>query len=299
MALTRRARNFFALRVEIAAEAAEAVGEVMRSKAKAGLIEEQDAKKRTAALTGFFSTKREADKAAAAVEESLRRLQGQLEVGKFSVTRRAVRTADWEREWRKSWTTIEAAPGLVIKPTWSRRKRRPGEVVIELYPNAAFGTGEHPTTLQCLRAIESYMRPGWEVLDVGAGSGILAIAAAKLGASRVVAVDNDIRALHCARENVQRNGVQDTVVLIASHLVSAARFQADFLVANLAAGPLEELADSCGSALRAGGIFVAAGITSEKAGPSKSSFSQRGLAVIERMDEQGWTAFVCCLGNRR
>jgi len=295
--LTRRARNWVALRVQIAAEAAEAVGEVMRSNAPSGLIEEPGARKDTVALTGFFATKREADEAAGAVQERLR-LWGRSAASDFSATQRKVRAADWQREWRKSWSAFEAAPGLIIKPTWSRRKTRPGEVVVELYPGAAFGTGEHATTLQCLRAVKRYLRPGWQVLDVGTGSAILAIAAAKLGASRVVAVDNDIRALRCARENVERNGARGEVFLIASHLLSATRFCADLLTANLTAELLQELAGSARRALRRGGIFVAAGITTEKATALERSFSPRGLAIIERADERGWTTFACRLGNR-
>ena len=115
---------------------------------------------------------------------------------------------DWESEWRSHFDLLRVGRHLVIKPTWIDYEEGPGDILIELDPGMAFGTGYHPTTYTCLEALEDIVKPGMAVLDVGTGSGILAITAAKLGASRVVALDIDPQAVRAARQNFRRTRVQ-------------------------------------------------------------------------------------------
>ena len=119
--------------------------------------------------------------------------------------------SDWRESWKKHFGVQRIGRALVVKPSWTQYRLKGGEIVIEIDPGMAFGTGQHPTTAMCLRALEELVRPGMRVLDLGCGSGILAIAAAKLGAARVLALDIDPNAVRAARENAAANGVEPAI----------------------------------------------------------------------------------------
>lgn len=131
--------------------------------------------------------------------------------GAPAVTFGRVPSADWEQAWKSGFHTIKAGPRLVIRPAWEEYHPAVGEAVVSIDPGLAFGTGTHPTTLMCLRLLEQTVEPGEAILDAGTGSAILAIAAVKLGAARVLAVDADPLAIRAARQNVELNGVADRV----------------------------------------------------------------------------------------
>lgn len=160
--------------------------------------------------------------------------------------------AEWAETWKQFFGVMHVGERIVVKPTWREYSARQGEVVLELDPGMAFGTGQHETTQMCLEYLEKLVQTGMTVVDVGTGSGILAIAAAKLGASRVWAGDNDPIAVLAAQRNVVRNGVE--------HIVSVQRAEGcdgappcDLLVANLTAGMVLELLADFARCLRAGG----------------------------------------------
>jgi ribosomal protein L11 methyltransferase len=131
---------------------------------------------------------------------------------------RRLAETDWAEAWKAHYHVLPIGRRLVIKPTWEAFVPQPDQVVIELDPGLAFGSGLHATTRLCLELMEEHLRPGQRVLDVGTGSGILAIAAARLGAAAVVALDNDAEAVRVARENVALNGVADRVAVQAGSL---------------------------------------------------------------------------------
>jgi ribosomal protein L11 methyltransferase len=170
---------------------------------------------------------------------------------------RELEDSDWAEGWRKHVTSVRTRR-LLIKPPWSRAQPREGQQVIELEPGMAFGTGDHPTTLACLRAIDRLMRPGQRVLDLGTGSGILAIAAAKLGASAALGVDTDPVAVEAARENCRRNGVKVTIV--EGSLDVGRDWGPDLALANLTSQLHMDLAAAIAEALPAGGVLFGAGI---------------------------------------
>ena len=128
-----------------------------------------------------------------------------------TVRTRWLREEDWAEAWKAFFPVLRVSRRLVICPAWRSYRARAGEAVIRLDPGMAFGTGQHPTTLMCLRALEETVRPGADVLDLGAGSGILALAAARLGAASVLALDTDPLAVRAARENVRLNGLEAIV----------------------------------------------------------------------------------------
>lgn len=179
--------------------------------------------------------------------------------GKVHGVERELDEADWAEGWRKQVKTVRT-DRLLIKPPWSRAQPRPGQEVIVLEPGMAFGTGDHPTTLACLRSIDRLVHPGDRVLDLGTGSGILAIATAKLGASKVLALDTDPMAVEAARENCVRNGVQDRVQVIEGSLDAETDWRPDLLLANLTSQLHMDLAPAISAALPVGCTLVGAGI---------------------------------------
>jgi len=199
---------------------------------------------------------------------------------------------DWASAWKKHYRVLRVGRCLVIKPSWQEYAPRPGDVVVELDPGMAFGTGVHPTTQMCLAALEDHLRPGMRVLDLGTGSGILAIAAAKLGAGSVLALDVDPVAVRVARDNVLANEVEDIVVVRQGSLAEAeGRF--DFVLANILAKVIVELAEqSLADRLRTGGLLVAAGIIEDQEEEVRGALQAHGMAVIERRQERDWVMLI-------
>ncbi|MCX7854466.1 MAG: 50S ribosomal protein L11 methyltransferase [Anaerolineae bacterium] len=203
---------------------------------------------------------------------------------------RIVAETDWAEAWKKHLTVLHIGRRLVIRPSWLPYTPIEGEVVVELDPGMAFGTGTHPTTQMCLLALEDYVRPGARVLDLGTGSGILAIAAAKLGAKRVLALDTDPQAVSVARENVYRNGVADRVRVARGSLAQAiGRF--DVVVVNILARVLVEMAEQ-GLARRLApeGRLVVAGLLAAQEEDVRKAFQQNGLAIVGRRQVEDWVA---------
>ncbi|GIW19872.1 MAG: hypothetical protein KatS3mg065_0168 [Chloroflexota bacterium] len=183
-----------------------------------------------------------------------------------------------------------------MRPTWRRYRAGPDDVVLALDPGMAFGTGLHPTTRLCLRALEDLadggtLGPATRVLDLGSGSGILAIAAAKLGAASVLALDLDPIAVEATAANARRNRLAARIEARRGSLPSgAAPF--DLVLANLVASILVELAPSLAAELAPGGRLVASGIVDERAAEVEAAFVAAGLAVVERLKDGDWIAFV-------
>jgi ribosomal protein L11 methyltransferase len=179
---------------------------------------------------------------------------------RVELTARPIYEQDWAVNWREFFGVVETGGRIVVVPTWVDHEPRPGQRVIRLDPGRAFGTGHHETTRLCLRALERHVRPGASVLDVGTGSGILAIAAALLGAGHVLAVDIDPTAVEVARENCSANGVE--VVLRAGALESRPG-QFDVVVANISAPANIALAPLFGASVRPDGILILSGLLEE------------------------------------
>lgn len=203
-----------------------------------------------------------------------------------------VRDEDWANCWKKYFHTDKVGKRLVIQPSWEAYTPAPGELVLRLDPGAAFGTGTHPTTAMCLRAMERLVRPGMTVFDVGTGSGILAIAAAKLGAAAVRAVDYDRTAVRVARENVCANGVQDVVTLGESDLFSALSGRAELVTANLVADLVIRLLPELGARLSPGGALLASGIIAGRAAEVRAAAEAHGFTAAEEYEEKEWRAMV-------
>jgi ribosomal protein L11 methyltransferase len=208
---------------------------------------------------------------------------------------RTVAEEDWAEAWKERLTVMHFGQRLVVRPSWLEYAPAPGEVIIQLDPGMAFGTGLHSTTQMCLVALEEAVRPRMEVLDLGTGSGILAIAAAKLGAGYVLAVDNDPVAVRAARENVVANGVQETVSVMHGSLAEAAGSY-DLVAANILARVIVAMAqEGLAKRVRSGGTLVATGILDGQEPEVIAALEREGLSVIEQRRIEDW---VCLLAQR-
>lgn len=200
---------------------------------------------------------------AALAEELRRTLQDDLPGAAIDVRLAWQAHEDWSETWKRGLAPRRLTPRLWVTPSWCRPDAGPGEIVLVLDPGMAFGTAEHGTTRGCLRLLDGAVRPGQSVLDLGTGSGILAIAAARLGAGDVLALEGDAWALEPARENVEANGVADRVEIRAGWVGPeelAALRPRDGVVANLHPAVLERLLPGFRSAVRSGGWLIVSGI---------------------------------------
>jgi ribosomal protein L11 methyltransferase len=195
-----------------------------------------------------------------------------------ALQRREVDETEWQDSWREHFHTLHVGSRTVIVPTWRSYDPEEGDVVIELDPGMAFGTGHHPTTTMCLSALEELVKPGSSVLDLGCGSGILSIAAAKLGASEVLALDIDATAAETAAANVRQNGVEAVVSVDEGTLPHESLRPGgyDVVVANISSTVIGNLAAHIARAVRRGGSVVASGV-----------LEQAREAVVERLEEAG------------
>ncbi len=198
---------------------------------------------------------------------------------------RRLREEDWLESWKTSFTPIRIGRFL-IRPTWAERSDPGAATVIELDPGMAFGTGLHPTTQQCLEALSELELAERSLLDVGTGSGILAIAAGKRGARPIVATDIDELAVRAARENCERNGIDADIVMGSAADVSGTF---DVVVANIVAATLQSIARDLRARLAPGGTLVLAGIVAEKESGTAAAFT---LIPVARAQRDDWVSLV-------
>lgn len=222
-----------------------------------------------------------------------------IDKGAGAVSWKAVADEDWAETWKEFFHTEKIGARTVIKPTWEEYEAKAGEIVVELDPGAAFGTGQHATTSLCIRALEDLVRPGMTVFDVGTGSGVLAIVAAKLGAKRVEAVDFDPVAVRVARENVRQNGAEDVVRTERSDLLKSVAGKADLIIANIIADIIVRLFGEVKGSLAAGGTMLLSGIIEDRLPDVVEAAAQHGFAVEKIEQEKGWAAVIVKGGGAR
>ena len=205
---------------------------------------------------------------------------------------------DWQNSWKSHFSLLKLGRNLVIRPSWVDYKPLETELVIDLDPGLAFGTGYHPTTYTCLEVLERLIKPDFAVLDVGTGSGILAVAAAKLGAREVLALDTDPVAVKSAKQNFQRSHLGDQVVAIQGSVPHKLVMDSyyDLVLANISARAISERAESLSPTLKAGGYLVASGIISDQRDTAEDGLKSSGFAILEACIKEDWVTLICSRG---
>ena len=237
-------------------------------------------------------------------EDALNRIMGSLQeqlfllktqnegLGTLALSLQGVKEEDWAENWKQYYKPFRLGEHMVVKPTWESWDMQEGDLMIEIDPGMAFGTGTHETTAMCVGLIEKYYQGG-ALLDVGTGSGILAIAAARLGAKGIVAVDIDPDAVRVARENVAHNGLTGAIDVREGDLLQGLSQRFQFAVANILAPVICMLAAPLKAHLLPGGRFVCSGIIAEAEGDVNDALLAAGYQIDEIQHKGDWVAFAC------
>jgi ribosomal protein L11 methyltransferase len=235
----------------------------------------------------------------------------------FPIAEADIRTLaeeDWAESWKSQYHRLHVGKRIVIVPAWEQYKPESGEAVIRLEPGMAFGTGLHPTTRLCLQAMEQRLSPGWSVLDLGTGSGVLAIAAAKLGAGSILALDTDPVAVAAARENIAQNEVADRIVVRLGTLPGQGRDQwegtpwskplaptlpetgtFELVMVNILAPVIIGLAPALAARMEPGGQLIAAGLIQSQERAVERALQAERLRITHRTEERDW---ICLVAHR-
>ena len=217
------------------------------------------------------------------------RAEGLIPFGTLEDTKREIDGDDWIDVWRKHFRPIHLGK-IVVVPEWIEYEKKEGEEIVLLDSNMAFGTGEHETTSMCVELLQKFFVAGKTVLDVGCGSGILGIAAAKLGAKACVLTDLDPIAVTSAKHNAEKNGVSDRVSVYETNLTDGAAYKSDIVLANITAEVLVLLAPTIPALLNEGGAVILSGIIADRLEKVKTAFEAVGLAVTEERRKGEWYA---------
>lgn len=202
-----------------------------------------------------------------------------------------VEQEDWQNAWKQYYHAMEIGRRLAIVPGWETYET--DRTVITMDPGMAFGTGTHETTSLCLETLDELVKGGERVLDIGTGSGILAIAALKLGAARAEGVDIDPMCVRTAGENAQRNGVADRFTVLVGDLSDKASGTYDLITANIVAAAILSLAPAVPALMKDGGRFIASGIIDERREEVLAGLEAAGLRPLEVKEKRGWVCILC------
>lgn len=236
------------------------------------------------------------------IEAHVRHITEKIEgLGEFGINANPHRVAhkkvfeeDWATAWKKYYKPVRVGRHLVIKPTWEEYLEQSGDLIVEMDPGMAFGTGTHETTRLCMEILEDYITGGETVFDVGTGSGILAITASKLGAEDVLAIDLDPVAVDAARINAKINGA-DSIEIREGNLLDEAARKADVVVANIIADVIIHLALDLDRVLKKGGLFIGSGIIHLREKEVLDALEAAGFTILEVRNENDWRAVVARL----
>ena len=209
----------------------------------------------------------------------------------YTVETEGVEQEDWQNGWRKYYHPMEIGSRLAVVPSWQQYDTDRVKLILD--PGLAFGTGGHETTSLCMEALDERVRGGERVLDIGTGSGILAIAALKLGAASAEGVDIDPVAVRTAGENAALNGVQDKLTVLVGDLSDKASGTYDIITANIVANAILSLAPAVPGLMAEGATFIASGIIDSRKDEVIAGLEKAGLSVVEVKEKRGWECIVC------
>lgn len=216
-----------------------------------------------------------------------------IDIGKNSVTISEVNEEEWATAWKKYYNPVKISERFTIVPTWEDYTPvSSDELIIELDPGMAFGTGTHPTTVMCVQALERTVNEGDTCVDVGTGTGVLSIAAAMLGASKVTALDLDEVAVQSAVLNIKLNKVHEVVNVSQNNLLDGIEGPADIVVANILAEVILRFTDDVAKVVKPGGYFIASGIIQQKKQQVREAIEKVDFTIQETLVMEDWVAFI-------
>jgi len=215
-----------------------------------------------------------------------------FDFGTLAIDSVNVKDEDWSEVWKKFYKPFRAGKSLVVKPTWEPYKKQPGDRIIEIDPGMAFGSGTHETTGMCMELLEEALKGGERVIDVGTGSGILAIGAAMLGAKEVLAIDIDPTAVRVAKENVEHNGLQDVITTLEGNLLDKVDAQCELCVANIIADVICMFAAPLNDHIIPGGLFICSGIIKEREQDVVDALTAAEYTILKISRKGEWVAML-------
>ena len=248
-----------------------------------------------AVVKGYFSEEDNIDEIIAYINEKVEEIKALgIDVGEGKVEVEKMYEEDWANNWKKYYKPSKVGEKIVVKPIWEEYEAKDEELVVELDPGMAFGTGEHETTRMCIQALEKYVQKDSTVFDVGCGSGILAIAAAKLGAKLAVGVDLDPVAVESAKENVGFNNI-DNIQILHGNLIEVIDGKADIVVANIIAEIICILTEDVSRVIKPNGYFITSGIIHDRVEMVTNKLEECGFEVIKVNKDGEWNCIIAKL----
>lgn len=213
--------------------------------------------------------------------------------GSLQLDLKTVDDNEWKDVWKQYFKPFYASDHLVIKPTWESFDPKPGDRIIEIDPGMAFGSGTHETTAMCLSLLEQTITGGEAIIDVGTGSGILAIGAALLGAGNILAIDIDPNAVKAATENITHNHVENQVTVQQGNLLDHISAVCDICVANIISDVIISFAAPLKDHIRPRGLFICSGIVSSRADEVQQALHTAEYEILQKKTKGEWVAFLC------
>ena len=252
-------------------------------------------KGKVAVVKAYFAEEDNIEEILGYVNEKLVELKEMgIDLGEAKVEHEKMYEEDWANTWKQYYKPSKVGKKIVVKPIWEEYEQKEGELVVNLDPGMAFGTGTHETTRMCIQALEKYVKEESTVFDVGCGSGILAIAAAKLGAKLAVGVDLDPVAVESSIENVGYNNLNN-IEILHGNLVEVIDGKADIVVANILAEIICILTDDVKRVMKDGGVFITSGIIHDRVDMVCEKLEATGFEVIEKNRDGEWNCIVAKL----
>ncbi|MBQ6820300.1 MAG: 50S ribosomal protein L11 methyltransferase [Clostridium sp.] len=252
-------------------------------------------KGKVAVVKAYFSEEDNIESVLRYIDEKMKELKELgIDTGVAKIESEKMYEEDWANNWKKYYKPTKIGERIVVKPTWEEYQAKEDELVLELDPGMAFGTGTHETTRMCIQALDKYVEKDSTVFDVGCGSGILAIAAAKLGAKKAVGVDLDPVAVESAKENVGFNNL-DNIEILYGNLVEVIDGKADIVVANIIAEIICILTEDVKRVLKEDGYFITSGIIHDRVEMVTNALEKTGFEVLEVNKDGEWNCIVAKL----
>ncbi len=279
-------KKYFAVKITTTSNFSDSIANFLTELGSKGVVFKEEKKKTS--LTGYFKENSSHPikfKRLGNYLAQLKQIFPQFSTPQFQITK--LKTQDWSKNWRKQFKPILISKNIMVKPPWIK-KQFPQRVIINIYPQMAFGTGEHSTTQMCLILLERFVKPEFKVLDLGTGSGILAIAASKLGAQKVVALDLDSDTIQNTRRNLKLSRLKNIQLKWRSLNSKIQRNHFDLAAANLNLTQIKSVFDRLKEKIKSDGILILSGLLNSEERKIKSLLKSNQFKILRILKKKGW-----------